>query len=121
MPFALSDVLADRHGQNFRLHSQYVNPQMARDVAHVEDLAAGQILALERGAVGRNYILGGENFSVKRLLDTLATVTGLPPARLRVPRALALGVAHLSAFVEGGLSTATRRSLSRRPACRPPA
>jgi dihydroflavonol-4-reductase len=63
----------------------------------------GQILALERGAVGRSYILGGENYTLKRLLDTLAGVTGLPRARLHVPRALALGVARVSEFVEGNL------------------
>jgi dihydroflavonol-4-reductase len=73
------------------------------NVAHVDDLAAGQILALERGAVGRSYILGGENYTLKRILDTLADVTGLPRARLHVPRALALGVAHVSEFVEGTL------------------
>ena len=73
------------------------------NVAHVDDLALGQILALERGAVGRSYILGGENYTLKRLLDTLATVTGLPTAKLPVPRALALGVAHLSEFLEGSL------------------
>ncbi|HVC69636.1 MAG TPA: hopanoid-associated sugar epimerase [Acidimicrobiales bacterium] len=73
------------------------------NVAHVDDLAAGQILALERGAVGRSYILGGENYTLKRLLDTLAAFTGLPRPRLPVPRALALGVARLSEFVEGNL------------------
>ncbi|MGH9016206.1 MAG: NAD-dependent epimerase/dehydratase family protein [Acidimicrobiales bacterium] len=73
------------------------------NVAHVDDLAAGQILALERGADGRSYILGGENYGLKRLLDTLAATTGLPRARIRAPRALALGIAHLSEFVEGTL------------------
>jgi dihydroflavonol-4-reductase len=73
------------------------------NVAHVDDLATGQLLALERGAVGRSYILGGENYSLKRLLDTLAAVTGLPRARLPVPRALALGVARVSEFIEGNL------------------
>jgi dihydroflavonol-4-reductase len=73
------------------------------NVAHVDDLAAGQILALERGAVGRSYILGGENYTLKKLLDTLSLVTGLPPARVRVPKALALGVARISEFVEGNL------------------
>jgi dihydroflavonol-4-reductase len=73
------------------------------NVAHVDDLAAGQVLALERGAVGRSYILGGENYSLKEILDTLAAVTGLPRARLHVPRALALGVARVSEFVEGNL------------------
>jgi dihydroflavonol-4-reductase len=73
------------------------------NVAHVDDLALGQILALERGAVGRSYILGGENYTLKRVLDTLAAVTGLRPARLPVPRALALGVARVSEFIEGSL------------------
>jgi dihydroflavonol-4-reductase len=71
------------------------------NVAHVDDLAQGQILALERGAVGRSYILGGENYTLKKLLGTLASVTGLPRARIRAPRALALGIAAVSEFVEG--------------------
>jgi dihydroflavonol-4-reductase len=73
------------------------------NVAHVDDVAGGQVLALERGEVGRSYILGGENYSLKRLLDVLADATGLPEARLRVPRALSLGVAHVSELVEGRL------------------
>jgi dihydroflavonol-4-reductase len=73
------------------------------NVAHVDDVAGGHVLALERGEVGRSYILGGENYSLKRLLDVLAAATGLPEARLRVPRAVSLGVAHVSEFVEGRL------------------
>jgi len=71
------------------------------NVAHVDDVAAGHVLALERGAIGRSYILGGENYSLQHLLAVLATSTGLPEAKLRVPRALSLGVAHVSEFVEG--------------------
>jgi len=73
------------------------------NVVHVDDVASGHVLAWERGAVGGSYILGGENYSLKRLLDVLAACTGLPAARLRVPRAVSLGVAHLSEFVEGRL------------------
>jgi dihydroflavonol-4-reductase len=73
------------------------------NVVHVDDVARGHVLALERGASGRSYILGGENYSLKRLLDVLASYTGLPEARLRVPRAVSLGVAHVSEFVEGRL------------------
>ena len=40
---------------------------------------------------------------MEHLLKVLATCTGLPEARLRVPRALSLGVAHVSEFVEGRL------------------
>jgi dihydroflavonol-4-reductase len=73
------------------------------NVAHVDDVAAGHVLALERGEIGRSYILGGENYSLQRLLAELASSTGLPEAKLRVPRALSLGVAHVSEFVEGRL------------------
>jgi dihydroflavonol-4-reductase len=73
------------------------------NVAHVDDVAAGHVLALERGDIGRSYILGGENYSLQHLLQVLAACTGLPEARLRVPRALSLGVAHVSEFVEGRL------------------
>jgi len=73
------------------------------NVAHVDDVAAGHVLALERGEIGRSYILGGENYSLQHLLQVLAACTGLPEAKLRVPRALSLGVAHVSEFVEGRL------------------
>jgi dihydroflavonol-4-reductase len=73
------------------------------NVAHVDDVAAGHVQSLERGAVGRSYILGGENYSLQRLLGVLAACTGLPEARFKVPRALSLDVAHVSEFVEGRL------------------
>jgi dihydroflavonol-4-reductase len=73
------------------------------NVAHVEDVAEGHLLALERGDIGRSYILGGENYSLEQLLRVLAHSTGLPEAKLHVPRALSLGVAHVSEFVEGRL------------------
>ena len=73
------------------------------NVAHVDDVAEGHVLALERGDIGRSYILGGENYSLQHLLRVLAACTGLPEAKLRVPRALSLGVAHVSEFVEGRL------------------
>jgi len=75
----------------------------ALNVAHVDDVASGHILALERGEVGRSYILGGENQSLQELLSHIAACTGLPPARLHVPRTVAMGVARLSELVEGGL------------------
>ncbi|HLI73263.1 MAG TPA: hopanoid-associated sugar epimerase [Acidimicrobiales bacterium] len=73
------------------------------NVAHVDDVALGHVLALERGGVGRSYILGGENYSLQRLLAVLAGFTGLPEPKLRVPRAVSLGVARLSELIEGRL------------------
>jgi dihydroflavonol-4-reductase len=71
------------------------------NVVHVDDLAAGHLLALERGVIGRSYIVGGENMGMGPFLAGLAAVTGLPAPRMQVPRALALGVGALSQLVEG--------------------
>ena len=71
------------------------------NVVHVDDLANGHLLALERGAIGRSYIVGGENMGMGPFLAGLAAATGLPAPRVQVPRALALGVGALSQLVEG--------------------
>jgi dihydroflavonol-4-reductase len=71
------------------------------NVVHVDDLALGHLLALERGAIGRSYIIGGENMGMGPFLAGLAAATGLPAPRFQVPRGLALGVGALSQLVEG--------------------
>ncbi len=71
------------------------------NVVHVDDLATGHLLALERGRIGRSYIVGGENLGMGTFLATLAKVTGLPAPKWRVPRGAALGVGALSQLVEG--------------------
>jgi len=54
------------------------------NVAHVDDVAAGHLLAAESGQVGRRYILGGENLNLVDILTVVARLTGrrLPVARL---------------------------------------
>jgi dihydroflavonol-4-reductase len=73
------------------------------NVAHVDDLAAGQVLALEKGRTGRSYILGGENMTLEQVLAELAVLTGLPAPYGKVPNSLALAVAAVSELVEGRL------------------
>jgi dihydroflavonol-4-reductase len=60
----------------------------------VEECAAGHLLAAEKGQVGERYLLGGENLTLKQLLDTLSRITGLAAPRLKIPHGLALGVAY---------------------------
>ena len=60
----------------------------------VEDCAAGHLLVAEKGKIGERYLLGAENLTLKQVLDTLARLTGLPAPRLKIPHALALGVAY---------------------------
>jgi dihydroflavonol-4-reductase len=71
------------------------------NVVHVDDIAAGHLLVLEKGRTGRSYILGGENLLLEQVLGGLASLTGLPRPRLKVPRSVSLAVAGLSELVEG--------------------
>jgi dihydroflavonol-4-reductase len=56
------------------------------NVVHVDDVAEGHIQALERGAIGQNYILGGQDVTLRDLLAVIAQYTGRRPPRIRVPR-----------------------------------
>jgi dihydroflavonol-4-reductase len=60
----------------------------------VEECAAGHLLVSEKGKIGERYLLGGENLTLKQVLDALAKITGLPAPRLKIPHGLALGVAY---------------------------
>jgi dihydroflavonol-4-reductase len=60
----------------------------------VEECAAGHLLVAEKGKVGERYLLGGENLTLKAMLDALSRITGLAAPRLKIPHGLALGVAY---------------------------
>src|SRR5690242_16879199 len=60
----------------------------------VEECAAGHLLVAEKGKVGERYLLGGENLTLKGLLDTLSRITGLAAPKMKIPHGLALGVAY---------------------------
>lgn len=76
----------------------------AMNVADVDDVAAGHLLAAELGRNGRSYILGGENLSFREMLGCLSEVTGLPGPSVRVPRPAVAAAARLSELLEGRLA-----------------
>jgi dihydroflavonol-4-reductase len=55
------------------------------NIVHVDDVADGHMLALERGRVGERYILGGENLTLRDLLTLIAQVVGHRPPAIRLP------------------------------------
>ena len=75
----------------------------ALNVTHVDDLALGHLAALERGRGGRSYILGGENLSLRGILQELADYSGLPMPRVQVPRPLVLAAGVASELIQGRL------------------
>jgi dihydroflavonol-4-reductase len=56
------------------------------NLVHVDDVAAGHLLALQRGRIGQRYILGGENLPLQQMLADIAHLTGRKPPTLRLPR-----------------------------------
>jgi dihydroflavonol-4-reductase len=55
------------------------------NVVHVDDVAEGHALALERGAIGERYILGGEDFSLGDLFALVAQIAGRRAPRVKLP------------------------------------
>ena len=71
------------------------------NVVAVEDVAAGHLLAAEKGRSGERYILGGENLTLKQILDKLAVITGLPSPTIKVPYFVALAAGVIDETVTG--------------------
>jgi dihydroflavonol-4-reductase len=69
------------------------------NLVHVDDVAAGHLLALEHGAIGERYILGGANVQFAVMLADIARMVGRDPPRLRIPRAVAMPVAYAAETV----------------------
>jgi len=71
------------------------------NLVDVKECARGHIAALEKGNRGDRYILGGENLTLKQILDKLAAITGLPSPKIRVPYVLALATGVVDEMVTG--------------------
>src|SRR5215469_1221353 len=77
----------------------YVNTGL--NLVDVEECALGHVAALEKGRSGERYILGGENLTLKQILDKLAHISGLPSPKVRVPYVLALATGVVDEIVIG--------------------
>lgn len=55
------------------------------NIVHVDDVAAGHVLAEEQGVAGERYILGGEDLSLAEILRRIALLTGRKPPTISVP------------------------------------
>jgi dihydroflavonol-4-reductase len=63
------------------------------NIVHVDDVAAGELLAAERGTVGERYILGGDDLALVEILTEVARVVGRRPPALKIPYAMILPIA----------------------------
>jgi len=65
------------------------------------ECARGHVQALEKGRSGERYILGGENLTLKEILDRLAAITGLPSPTVKLPYIFALAAGVVDEMVTG--------------------
>jgi len=73
------------------------------NLVDVVEVARMHYVALDRGTPGRRYILGGENLTLKQILDRMSAITGLPSPTRKVPHAVAMGFAFFDETITGRL------------------
>ncbi len=64
------------------------------NVVHVEDVAAGHVLAFDRGVIGERYILGGEDMTLSTILTEIAALMRRRPPKVKLPHAAVLPLAY---------------------------
>jgi dihydroflavonol-4-reductase len=73
------------------------------NLVDVTEVARMHVVALERGTPGERYILGGENLTLKQILDRMSAITGLPSPKRKVPHAVAMIFALFDETITGKL------------------
>jgi len=69
------------------------------NLVHVDDVAIGHLLALDKGRIGQRYILGGQDVLLGDMLREIARQTGRSPPKLRLPRPLIFPIAYAAEAV----------------------
>jgi dihydroflavonol-4-reductase len=69
------------------------------NIVHVDDVAAGHLLAFHHGRIGERYILGGEDMTLQQILGVIAQLVGRPAPRVRLPYAAVLPIAYVAEAV----------------------
>jgi dihydroflavonol-4-reductase len=73
------------------------------NLVDVSEVAKAHAAALEKGTPGRRYILGGENLTLKQILDKMSAITGIPSPTTKIPFALAAAYAFFEENLTGRL------------------
>jgi dihydroflavonol-4-reductase len=97
-PTPTGRILVDFLNRNF---PAYVDTGL--NLVDVREIARAHLTAVERGTFGERYILGGENLTLKQILDRLAVITGLPSPKHKVPHAVAMAFAFFDENITGKL------------------
>src|SRR6185369_3712058 len=81
------------------------------NVVHVDDVATGHLLAFDKGKIGDQFILGGENLTLAEILTIIARLSNRKPPKLKIPHGVVMpiaGLAEVFARISGKEPFATR-------------
>ncbi len=71
------------------------------NLVDVSEVARAHVSALSKGQSGRRYILGGENLTLKQILDKMSAITGIPSPTVKIPFAVAATYAFFEEWITG--------------------
>ena len=71
------------------------------NLVDVAEVARTHVTALTKGTPGKRYILGGENLTLKPILDKMAAITGIPSPTVKIPFAVAATYAFFEEWITG--------------------
>jgi dihydroflavonol-4-reductase len=71
------------------------------NLVDVSEVARAHVAAIEVGQPGRRYILGGENLTLKQILDKMSAITGIPSPTTEIPFAVAATYAFFEEWITG--------------------
>jgi dihydroflavonol-4-reductase len=97
-PTPTGRIIVDFLNKNF---PAYVDTGL--NLVDVAEVARMHVVALDRGIPGERYILGGENLTLKQILDRMSAITGLPSPTMKVPHAVAMAFAFFDENFTGKL------------------
>jgi dihydroflavonol-4-reductase len=97
-PTPTGRIIVDFLNRNF---PAYVDTGL--NLVDVSEVARMHLVALDHGTPGERYILGGENLTLKQILDRMSAITGLPSPTMKVPHAVAMAFAFFDENFTGKL------------------
>jgi len=101
-PVGASDVKPTPTGQvivDFMKGRMPAYIETGMNIVDVDDVAAGHLLAMEKGRIGERYILGNANLMLREVFEILSRLTGINAPSIKLPRLAILPLAYLNLWV----------------------
>jgi len=101
-PVGTSDVKPTPTGQiivDFMKGRMPAYIETGMNIVDVDDVAAGHLLAMEKGRIGERYILGNKNLMLREVFEILSRLTGIKAPSIKLPRLAILPLAYLNLWM----------------------